>query len=196
MRRTLAEITFKSRGCHISFTGALAGSDCGQRDASRPSILTKHIAAPRLAEDAAMSLKSRSTSNDSIVTGECAIESLVRRGASATYTDEYNCKLFRLYPWPRSVETKRALTEFGATWVVLEPGKQVNMHDHDEEESFIGVAGEAELIVGTQATVLRPGDIAYIPRSIPHSLINHSTDMNFTFIDIYWDFGGKSFARG
>jgi quercetin dioxygenase-like cupin family protein len=136
-----------------------------------------------------------SNSSHSIVMGECPIEDLIRRSTNAAYTDEYNCKLFRLYPWPGSVETKRTLTEFGATWVVLEPGKQVDMHDHDEEETFIAVTGTAELIVGAQAAMLAPGDIAYIPRSIRHSLINHSHDENFVFIDIYWDYGGKSFAR-
>lgn len=123
---------------------------------------------------------------------ERSIETLVRRGADAIFTDEYNCKLFRLFPWPGRVETIRPLTEFGATWVVLDPGKAVARHDHDEEECFVVVAGRADLSVASQSTQLSAGDVAYIPRSIPHALVNRSGDAPFVFIDIYWDLGGNS----
>jgi quercetin dioxygenase-like cupin family protein len=127
-----------------------------------------------------------------ILTAKCPIESLIRRGSGAKFTDEYNCKLFRLFPWPRLVQTRRPLTEFGATWVILESGKTVALHDHDEEETFVALSGSAELIVGKQSTQLDAGDVAYIPRSMPHSLVNHSEGVPFVFIDIYWDFGGRS----
>jgi mannose-6-phosphate isomerase-like protein (cupin superfamily) len=135
-------------------------------------------------------LKPVSAANPAVRTGACPIEQLIRRASRAKYTDEYNCKLFRLFPWPGNVETKRPLTEFGATWVILEPGRQVDLHDHEEEESFIGLSGEAELVIGSQRTNLGPGDVVFVPRSIPHSLINHSKAENFVFIDIYWDLGG------
>lgn len=127
-----------------------------------------------------------------VLTGKCQIESLVRRGSEATFTDEYNCKLFRLFPWPQFVQTRRPLTEFGATWVILESGKTVSLHDHDEEETFVAISGSAELIVGKQSTQLNAGDVAYIPRSVPHSLVNRAEGVPFVFIDIYWDFCGRS----
>jgi quercetin dioxygenase-like cupin family protein len=134
----------------------------------------------------------RIDSEPNVLTGECRIESLVRRGSEAKFTDEYNCKLFRLFPWPELVQTRRPLTEFGATWVVLESGKRVVLHDHDEEETFVAISGSAELIVGNQSTQLHAGDVAYIPRSVPHSLVNHAEKSPFVFIDIYWDLGGQS----
>lgn len=142
-----------------------------------------------------MSAKPKAVSavNYDMLNGACPIEQLVRRGSQAKYTDEYNCKLFRLFPWPGNVETRRPMTECGATWVILEPGKKVDLHDHDEEESFVALSGSAELIVGAESTDLGPGDVVYVPRSIPHSLINHSKSENFVFIDIYWDLGGASY---
>lgn len=129
--------------------------------------------------------------------GKCSeggktLESNVRRHQNAKFTDEYNCKLHRLFPWPNRVETKRPLTEYGATWVVLEPGRKIPEHDHDEEECFVVVSGEATLTLGREKTTLGHGDVAYIPRHAPHSLSNNSASVDFVFVDIYWDMGGKS----
>jgi quercetin dioxygenase-like cupin family protein len=74
--------------------------------------------------------------------------------------------------------------------VTLEPGKQVDLHDHDEEETFIAVSGNAILEIDGQATELRASDVAYIPRMSKHSLRNLGTDP-FVMIDIYWDLGGR-----
>lgn len=121
-----------------------------------------------------------------------ALANLVRRGTDATFTDEYNCKLRRLFPWPNQVDTKRQITEFGVIWVVVEPGKAVDMHDHDEEETFIVVEGSAELTLGEEKTVLKRGDVAYIPRFARHSLRNLSDTEPFAMIDVYWDWRGRS----
>lgn len=118
------------------------------------------------------------------------VDRLVRRGASNEHTDEYNCKIRRLFPWAGLANTKRPLTEFGCMIVTLEPGRQVDLHDHDEEETFIAISGSAILEVDGQTTELRATDVAYIPRLSKHSLRNPGTDP-FIMVDIYWDLGGS-----
>jgi quercetin dioxygenase-like cupin family protein len=127
-----------------------------------------------------------------VVRSDVDVESLVRRGDRAVFTDEYNCKLRRLYPWPGTVETKRPVTEFGAIWVVVGPGKTVDSHNHDEEETFIVIDGRATLKLEGRETALQKGDVAYIPRFAEHELRNLSATEPFVFVDIYWDWEGRS----
>lgn len=119
------------------------------------------------------------------------IESYIRRYADLTFTDEYNCKLRRLFPWAGQVNTKRPLTEFGCIWVQVEPHTDVDRHAHDEEETFIVVSGEAELAIESQVTTIGFGDVVYLPRHMHHQLRNRS-HLPFVMIDIYWDWGGQS----
>ncbi|MBP2314297.1 cupin domain-containing protein [Azospirillum soli] len=116
-----------------------------------------------------------------------SLAELVRRGADARFTNEYNCKLRRLFPWPDNVNTKRPVSEFGVIWVVLDPGTVVDAHAHDEEETFIVVDGCAELTLNGETTVIGKGDVAYIPRFLTHQLRNPSADTPFVMIDVYWD---------
>ena len=119
------------------------------------------------------------------------VERLVRRGAHAVFTDEYNCRLRRLFPWPSQVETRRPITEFGAIWVVVDCATDVEQHEHDEEETFIVIEGQAELTVNGRSTMLGRGDVAYIPRFARHGLRNLSTKVPFVMVDIYWDWRGR-----
>lgn len=116
------------------------------------------------------------------------IESLVRRGVDARFTREYNCDLRRLFPWKGTVQTKRPITEFGTIWVRVRAGEAVDRHDHDEEEAFIVLSGEAELQLEAQTTLLTKGDVAYVPRFWTHQITNKSNEA-FEFLDVYWDFG-------
>jgi quercetin dioxygenase-like cupin family protein len=118
------------------------------------------------------------------------VEELVRRGSAAGFSDEYNCKIRRLFPWPDRVNTRRPLTEFGCMLIILEAGKQVDLHNHDEEETFIAISGQAILEVDGQSTTLNPNDVAYIPRMAKHSLRNDASSP-FVMLDIYWDLGGR-----
>lgn len=122
---------------------------------------------------------------------ESRIESLIQRGHHITFTEEYNCKLRRLFPWHPFVNTKRVLTEFGCIWVVVDAGKDVDLHSHDEEETFVVISGSAELEVDGETTTLNFGDVAYLPRFAKHCLRNRS-EHPFVMIDIYWDMNGKS----
>jgi quercetin dioxygenase-like cupin family protein len=76
--------------------------------------------------------------------------------------------------------------------VRLDPGIEVDEHDHDEEETFVALSGSAELTLEGETTTLCAGDIAYIPRFARHSLRNLSSDTAFEMIDVYWDKGGNN----
>ena len=119
------------------------------------------------------------------------LEKLVRRGADARFTDEYNCRIRRLFPWPDQVNTKRPLTEYGCMLVTLEAGKDVDRHSHDEEEAFIVISGSARLSVDREETTLRETDVAYIPRNVSHALQNDGPN-DFVMLDICWDLGGRT----
>jgi quercetin dioxygenase-like cupin family protein len=119
------------------------------------------------------------------------LEALIRRGSAARFSEEYNCKVRRLFPWPNRVNTKRPLTEYGCMLVTLEAGKQVDRHNHDEEETFIVISGSASLDVEGATTTLNSNDVAYIPRNANHSLRNDGP-AEFVMLDIYWDLGGRT----
>ncbi|MBS0444644.1 MAG: cupin domain-containing protein [Proteobacteria bacterium] len=123
------------------------------------------------------------------------LASLIRRGEHAAFSDEYNCKLRRLFPWPGRVETHRPVTEFGVIWVRLDPGVDVDEHEHDEEETFIVVSGSAVLTLEGETANLRKGDVAYIPRFARHSIRNLSSLEAFEMIDVYWDKGGRNGSK-
>lgn len=118
------------------------------------------------------------------------IEKLVRRSDGWAFSFEYNCDMRRVFPWPGMAETKRPITEFGVVWVEVAPGTKVERHDHDEEESFMIVSGQAELHIENQTTTLNVGDVVYVPRGFEHQMCNPGTE-KLVFIDIYWDFKGR-----
>lgn len=119
------------------------------------------------------------------------IEGLVNRFDSSRFTFEYNCSMRRIYPWHPYVETKRNITEFGVIWVEVHPETEVEMHQHDEEETFILTSGRAEIIIESQKTILNAGDVVYIPRYCLHQICNPFEE-KLVFIDIFWDFKGRS----
>lgn len=119
------------------------------------------------------------------------IETFVQRRDDATTNIEYNCNLRRLYPWAGVVNTKRSISEFGVVWVTIDPMTDADDHDHDEEETFIVISGTARFELEDRSTVLKPGDVAYVPRFWHHRMANPGTEP-LVFIDIYWDDRGRS----
>jgi len=122
---------------------------------------------------------------------EFDIESLVQRQANSDFTFEYNCDMRRIYPWSSVADTKRPITEFGLVWVEVKPRTDVDAHEHDEEETFLVLSGQAELEVEGKTTVLKPGDVAYVPRFWRHQMRN-PFDAKLVFADIYWDFKNRT----
>jgi uncharacterized cupin superfamily protein len=80
--------------------------------------------------------------------------------------------------WYRRLAPASALTDFGASHVVLKPGAWSSQrHWHDgEDEMVIMLSGEAVLIEDDGETVLRPGDVAAWPKGSTsgHHLVNRS----------------------
>ena len=119
------------------------------------------------------------------------IDALVQRHKDSKFTFEYNCDMRRIYPWGDKANTKRSITEFGMIWVEVKPGTEVVAHEHDEEESFLIIAGRAQLAIEGQSTVLERGDVVYIPRFWIHQMKN-PFDETLVFVDIYWDWKGRT----
>lgn len=122
------------------------------------------------------------------------VENLVRRADMRKLSDEYNCQMARIFPWPGVTDTKRLITEFGLIWVEVVPGTAVDAHEHDEEESFCIVQGRAHLILEGQETELTVGDVVYIPRFWRHQMCNPFDEL-LKFVDIYWDDKGRTKAE-
>lgn len=120
------------------------------------------------------------------------IKELIRCADSAKFTREYNADLRRLLPWTGHVDSKRPITEFGVIQVVIRPQESVDSHRHDEEECFIVTSGKALIDVEGQSSNIKTGDVIYIPRFWLHQIRNPYMDP-FHFIDIYWDYKGRSF---
>ena len=119
------------------------------------------------------------------------IEDLVKRKASASWTFEYNCHLHRLFPWAEVADTKKPTTELGMIWVKVDPQTSIDGHTHNEEEAFVIVSGEAELVLEGQRTVLSLGDTAYIPRNWHHEMQNNSTE-ELVYLDLFWGLDQKT----
>lgn len=80
--------------------------------------------------------------------------------------------------WVRRLAPAAGLTDFGASYVRLQPGGLSSQrHWHEEEDELVVViAGEAVLIEDEGEQVLRPGDCAVFPKGAAngHHLVNRS----------------------
>lgn len=120
------------------------------------------------------------------------IENLIRRGSTAEFTNEYGVQTRRLFPWKGVANTKRPLTETGCMYVSIPAMGFVEAHNHDEEETFIVLEGEAVLNIDGAETSITEGDVVYVPRYCEHSLTNNSKTKAFLMLDVYWDENGAS----
>ena len=74
-----------------------------------------------------------------------------------------NCLLY-------GVDTAGALSLSAS---VLEPDSHAPLHVHSrEDETFYVITGEVEALVGNEREVLHAGDCIFLPRGIPHRLLN------------------------
>lgn len=82
--------------------------------------------------------------------------------------------------WYRRIAPAAGLTDFGVSYVVLQPGAwSAQRHWHEaEDELVVMLAGEAVLVDDSGATVMRPGDVAAFPKGDGngHVLQNRSTE--------------------
>ncbi len=62
---------------------------------------------------------------------------------------------------------------FAMGWVTLEPdGGQVPWHNHDQEEVYLIIEGQAEMCVGGERQFLGAGQAVYVPSGTYHQMTN------------------------
>jgi quercetin dioxygenase-like cupin family protein len=64
----------------------------------------------------------------------------------------------------------------------IPPGVAVGIHAHAEPETFIGVSGEVEGLLGDRWTPLGPGDVVHVPGHVPHAWRNRSGEPAVTVV--------------
>src|SRR4051812_38560566 len=68
--------------------------------------------------------------------------------------------------------TGHAGASSGSSLLEVPAGCRLPRHTDSAEESVVVLAGEAEIDVGGERTTLRAGDIALVPREMPHEVRN------------------------
>jgi quercetin dioxygenase-like cupin family protein len=99
------------------------------------------------------------------------IEGQVRRDVGA----ESETTPFGSVHWAvRAGDPEGAETTIGIAVFDAGKGNVEHIHPNCEEVVYV-LEGEARHTLGTQETVLRPGDLIVVPRNVPHRLQNDGT---------------------
>lgn len=69
----------------------------------------------------------------------------------------------------------RMRTPFGEhlmlSYLEMEPGAEVPLHDHPHEQGGILLAGRLQLTIGDETRVVEPGSLFLIPPNVPHRAV-------------------------
>lgn len=106
----------------------------------------------------------------------------IQPGAPEAYVREHTYAFRRMFPW---AETQTS-TDFGAGWVVIEPGGATPAESHNEEESFIFVAGHGRLVRDDGEIEVKKGDVVYLEPFATHSVHNVG-ESPLEFLCIWWN---------
>jgi mannose-6-phosphate isomerase-like protein (cupin superfamily) len=109
---------------------------------------------------------------------------LLQRAEDAVYSDEYNCRFRRLYPWKGKVRTP-----WGSAIGIVEPGTATAPHSHDEEETMMVLEGEGELTLGGCITQVKRGDVVFLQPFAEHTVRNTAAAADLELLFIWW--GGE-----
>src|SRR4051794_21184320 len=60
----------------------------------------------------------------------------------------------------------------GSSLLEIAPGCHLPRHTDSAEETVVVVEGAAEVVVGDERATLRAGDVALVPREVPHEVRN------------------------
>jgi mannose-6-phosphate isomerase-like protein (cupin superfamily) len=63
-------------------------------------------------------------------------------------------------------------TALAVTWVEVEPGAGQVPHRHPPEQVYVLVAGRGRMRIGDEERELRAGDLARVPPSVEHGILN------------------------
>jgi mannose-6-phosphate isomerase-like protein (cupin superfamily) len=105
----------------------------------------------------------------------------IARARSAQTAYEYGCDLRRLYPWAGVADPL-----WGSAIASVRPGEATTPHAHDEEETFIILAGTGTITIDGAADQVETGDVIYLPRGSRHTIANASISERLDFLTIFW----------
>ena len=78
--------------------------------------------------------------------------------------------------WPDGEPYQCLLNEPGAQILVFAPRKTDHQTPHDRNEAYVAVSGSATLEIKGVAYPIEAGDVAWIPKNIPHRFTDISDD--------------------
>lgn len=113
---------------------------------------------------------------------------LIQRSRNAQYSDEYNCKFRRLYPWKGVTRPP-----WGGAIGIVAPGESTSPHCHDEEETAVVISGQGELTLEGESTPIEAGDVIFFPPMQTHTLLNTQDDKELEILFVWW--GGADEER-
>lgn len=93
---------------------------------------------------------------------------------------EYGLDGARLLPWSHYP------MPFSGAWCVVRPHTCSEPHTQIDQEIFIGLKGNAKLVIGDWSQRFGFGDIAAIPKRTNHYFEN-DTEQDFHFYVVWWD---------
>jgi oxalate decarboxylase/phosphoglucose isomerase-like protein (cupin superfamily) len=95
---------------------------------------------------------------------------------------EYGLDGIRTFPW-EGIEPP-----FAGGYCIVRPGDETLAHVNspsDEDEMFIAIQGNAEVVLDGKATAISQGDIVMIPRGMDH-FIRNTSEEPFHFYTVWW----------
>jgi|SRR5690554_712604 len=93
---------------------------------------------------------------------------------------EYKLDGKRLLPW------EDWHMPFGGAWCVVRAHSSSLEHNHDEQEMFVVVSGEAVIHIGNEKRRVKKGDFIAIPPGKEH-FVENTAETDFHFLTIWWD---------
>lgn len=108
---------------------------------------------------------------------------IVKRFSEQELKFEYGLDGVRLLPW------SGLNVPFGGAYCIVRPHSTSLDHVNspsDEQELFICISGEAEVVVGDRVVKARKGDVLFVPNQVPHHVRNNA-DEPFHFYALWWN---------
>lgn len=99
---------------------------------------------------------------------------------------EYGLDGIRTFPW------ENVNTPIGSGYCIVRPFTETLPHINqpdDEDELFVGIQGEARVVIDGKEYPFNQGDQVFIPRGCHHYVRNDS-DESFHFFTIWWNQAG------
>jgi mannose-6-phosphate isomerase-like protein (cupin superfamily) len=104
----------------------------------------------------------------------------IRRMERKNFTRNNGIEFSTLLPWPV------LNAPFNGAWVVVPPGSESQAHQHHQGELFIGISGNATIVVDGERRPFGAGDLVHLPPESRHSVVNDG-EQDFDYYAIWWD---------